>query len=103
MVEWTNLTTQRGEVIQNPGDEDLRTALRQLFQSKDNEHPDAWIECGSENGPLHSLSVFSSGYALYTKFSDADMTEELEYRRIDGVTEELAYAIWKKLMDIGEV
>ena len=99
MSEWINLTTCLGDGIQNPSDDQLKATLKKLFQSNDNEHPDAWVECGSENGPLLSVSVFSSGYVLYTKYSDADMSEELENRKIENVTEEAAFKIWKNAID----
>jgi hypothetical protein len=102
MIEWTNLTGCFGEGTQNPSDDDLKKALSELFKSQDNEHPDAWIECGSENGPLYSVSIFSSGYALYTKYSDADMSDELENKKIENVTEDSAFALWKNLMDGNE-
>jgi len=102
MIEWTNLTTCFGEGVQNPSDDQLKAALSELFKSRDDEHPDAWIECGSESGPLLSLSIFSSGYALYTKYSDADMSEELENRRIENVSQESAFSLWKKVIEGNE-
>lgn len=99
MIEWTNLAGCFGEGVQNPSDDDLKKALRELFKSQGDEHPDAWIECGSENGPLYSLSIFSSGYALYTKYSDADMSDELENKKIESVTEGSAFTLWKNLID----
>jgi len=98
VTSWINLTTRLGHSISNPSDEDLKNALKELFDSKDNEHPDSWIECGSEDGPLETLSIYSSGYALYTKFSDADMSDELETKRVDNVTQESGLEIWKNLI-----
>lgn len=99
MCEWTILTTCFGHGIQNPTDKQLKIALQDLFQSDDLEHPDAWIECGSSDGCLVSLSVFSSGYAVYIKYSDLDMTEALENRQFENVTEEIAYHLWKNTID----
>jgi len=99
MIEWVNLTGCFGEGVQNPSDDDLKKALSILFKSQDNEHPDTWIECGSENGPLYSLSVFSSGYALYTKYSDVDMSDELENKKIENVTQDSAFILWKNLIN----
>lgn len=99
MFEWVSLTRCYGSVIQNPTDDHLKNALIELFNSKDDEHPDAWVECGTQDGPLYSLSIFSSGYALYTKYSDADMSDELENKRIDNVTESIAFELWKNLID----
>lgn len=102
MHEWVNLTGYYGKEIQNPSDNDLKDALSELFGSRDEEHPDAWIECGSQDGPLYCLSIYSSGYALFTKYSDVDMTEELENKKIENVNENTAYELWKFLID-GEI
>lgn len=98
MHEWINLTTRIGESIQNPRADQLRAALEELFASKDEEHPDSWVECGSEQGPLYSLTFFYSGRGIYTKYSDADMTEELETRelKVSGPAEALQY--WEYLI-----
>ena len=103
MTQWTNLTTNFGLQIKDPSDDDLRNVLKKHFSIKDNEHPDAWLECGSDNGPLYSLSIFSSGYAIYTKYSDADMTDELEVKRIESVDEDKGFDLWKKLISDGDI
>lgn len=64
MHEWIKLTTRHGDSIGNPGQEQMRGALVDVFSDQDEEHPDCWLECGSENGELVVLSVFNSGYAL---------------------------------------
>uniref|UniRef100_UPI001A7E13AB hypothetical protein n=3 Tax=Vibrionaceae TaxID=641 RepID=UPI001A7E13AB len=99
MNDWTNLTTCFGHSIQNPTDEQLKAALGELYRCNDLEHPDAWIEHGSNEGSLVTLSVFSRGYAIYIKYSDLDMIEELENRRIENVTEEMAFHLWKNIAD----
>lgn len=98
MFEWINLTTCFGNGVSNPTDNDLKQSIVELFESNNDEHPDACVECGSENGPLCTVSIFSSGYALFTKYSDADMSEELENKRIDNVTQDLALELWNKLI-----
>lgn len=82
MHEWITLTTHLGESVRNPSHQQLRDALSKVFAAKDSEHPDSWIECGSSNGPLYVISIFSSGYALYTKYSDADVSDEIESYRL---------------------
>ncbi len=98
MSYWSNLYFCFGNCIASPSDDDLQSALKELFSSRNSEHPDAWLECGVEGGPLESLSIFSSGYAIHTKFSDADMSEELSSRRIEGVTEKSALGLWQELL-----
>lgn len=97
MHDWITLTTVFGESVESPSELDMRAALKELFSSVDDEHPDAWIECGTEDGPLYSISIYSSGYAIYTKYSDADMTEELETKEIENVDASIAFELWSKL------
>jgi len=78
MTSWVTLTSRFGQSHEDPSDEDLKIALNELFSINNLEHPDAWIECGSDDGPLETLSMYGSGYAHYTKYSDADMSDELE-------------------------
>lgn len=99
MIRWTNLYTRRGTCIPQPTKDQLRQAIQEVFATSDLEHPDAWIECGSENGPLHTLAVSSGGALRYTKHSDADMTEELETATQAGVTEDQAFHAWLQLMN----
>jgi len=98
VFEWSNLTTCFGNGVLNPSDSELQQSISELFESHNDEHPDAWVECGSENGPLCSISIYSSGYAVFTKYSDADMSEELENRRIENVTQDVAFKLWKSLI-----
>jgi hypothetical protein len=87
-----------GEKISNPSTKQLRNTLKELFASNDEEHPDAWIECGSDDGPLYILSVYSGGYAIYTKYSDVNMTEELENKKIENLDVGSTLELWQKLI-----
>jgi hypothetical protein len=97
MHDWITVTTKFGNSLREPTEADMHTALAELFSSADDEHPDTWMECGSENGPLYCVSIFGSGYAIYTKYSDVDMTQELETRRISPVNLDSALELWKDL------
>lgn len=99
MHEWVNLTTRMGQSISRPTPSQLRDALEELFSSQDEEHPDCWIECGAENGPLHSFSFFSSGRGIYTKYSDADMTEEIQKKEHIVPDSNRALQLWEHLID----
>ncbi|MFZ6681777.1 hypothetical protein [Undibacterium sp. Tian12W] len=98
MHEWIKLTSRWGVEKQNPELTDLKNALNELFAPHDDEHPDAWLECGSENGPLYVASVFSIGYAIFTKYSDADMGEELQKTKMDNINLESGLRLWKNLI-----
>ena len=99
MHEWSTLVTRMGTYISSPSPAQLKDALEEVFASQDLEHPDAWIECGSDNGPLFTISVFSSGYAIYTKYSDVDMTDELETKQFDDLDLEGALDVWLNLIN----
>ncbi len=99
MFEWTTLTEVLGHSVLEPTEADMRRALGALFDgTADAEHPDTWIECGSESGPLYCISVYASGYAIFTKYSDADMTAELDKKTIQPVDTEAALALWRNLV-----
>ncbi|MEM7430563.1 MAG: hypothetical protein AAF351_01360 [Pseudomonadota bacterium] len=98
MHDWVNLTNFLGESIPNPSEKQLATALRELFESRDSEHPDAWIDCGSEGGALHNISIFYSGYAIYTRYADADMSEELEEIEIKNIDQTGGRKLWLDLI-----
>ena len=99
MHEWVTLTTRAGAAIPSPDDVALRGALTELFSSApDDEHPDCWIECGNAAGPLVTVSFFQSGKGYYTKYSDPDMTEELETKELKVSSVDAALEIWQKVI-----
>ncbi|WP_156479969.1 hypothetical protein [Collimonas pratensis] len=75
----------------------MRKALEELFLSADDDHPDTWMECGTEGGPLYCISIYSSGYAIYKKYSDVDMTSELETKEVANVDLNVALDLWRNL------
>jgi hypothetical protein len=83
MYDWIKLVTRAGQTVHSPSQVDLESALMDLFgSSRDDEHPNSWIECGCEGGALHTLSIFQSGKAIYVRYSDADMSTEEEQRQL---------------------
>jgi hypothetical protein len=99
MHEWITLTTRYGHCIRNPSRRQLQAALDELFASQDPEHPDCWLECGSEGQPLHALSFFSSGTGSYTTYSDSDMSEELQSKEVAAKTSAVALLLWEHLIN----
>jgi len=99
MHEWTTLTTRYGRSIRNPTRSQLQAALDELFASDDQEHPDCWIECGSDGRPLHALSFLSTGVGKYTKYSDVDMSEELQSKSVAAKTPAAALLLWEHLIN----
>ena len=78
--DWINLTRRHGQVIIDPSKDDLNAALQELFDTVDNEHPDAWVECGLNGGEVFVLIISQNKDARYFKYSDADMNDETEYK-----------------------
>jgi hypothetical protein len=102
MHQWVNLTSRHGETIQSPSKAQMEETLQDLFTAEiDNEHPDCWIECGTQTGELHSLIVFQSGYAIYTQYSDFDMSEEIQSRELRPIDFNSALELWSKLIENG--
>ena len=95
MHEWITITRVFGQYVNEPGEANMRSALEELFSSADGDHPDAWIECGTEGGPLYCISICASGYAIYKKYSDVDMTAELEPKEIANVDIRVALDLWR--------
>ncbi len=102
MHQWVKLFTRYGSCIANPTEDQLRAAIQEVFARIDQEHPNAWIECGSDGGALHTLSISFRGSSCYTKYSDADMTDELDSVTRTGLDEEQAFRAWKTLIAHGE-
>ena len=100
MHDWIKLVTRAGETVNSPNQADLESSLVELFGSAlDDEHPDSWIECGSNRGALHTLNIFQSGRAIYTRYCDADMSGEEERRelRVRGVAD--AMRLWNAVIE----
>ncbi|WP_085718580.1 hypothetical protein [Pseudomonas sp. B28(2017)] len=98
MHEWINLTARHGDTIEKPSVEQMKSVLQDLFSDRDEEHPDCWLQCGSQNGELVVLSVFDSGYAIFTRYADQDMLEELEVRRVPAHDVSTALALCVSLI-----
>jgi hypothetical protein len=63
------------------------------------EHPDSWIECGSEGGALHTLNIFHSGRAIYVRYCDADMSGEEERKELHVRDVADAMRLWNLVME----
>ena len=100
MHDWVSLSDRMAATTESPSLAQLRAVLEELFESApDDEHPDCWIECGTDDGPLYSLAVFQDGSALYTKYSDVDMSETLEELELAAPDVDAALALWQRLID----
>lgn len=98
MINWIKLTTMIGKTISSPDEVEMKDALQQLFLYGTSEHPDCWLEKGSETGQLDVISVFASGYAIHTQYTDADMCNETLNIRIDNIDATTALQLWRDLI-----
>jgi hypothetical protein len=100
MHEWKILTSRMGNDIRSPSRSQMLTVLDELFSSKrDDEHPDCWLRCGSNEGSLDVVSVYQSGRAEYVKYSDSDMTTELGRKTLSVGSAAEALALWEALIE----
>lgn len=78
----------------------MLAVLNELFTSeRDHEHPDCCLRCGSDEGNLGAVSVYQSGRAEYVKYSDSDMTTELERRTLSANNPAEALTLWEALTE----
>ena len=100
MHEWIKLVTRAGQTVSSPSQVELESALTELFGSLvDDEHPDSWIECGSDGGALHTLHIFQSGKAIYVRYCDADMSGEEERKEFHAQSVPDAMRLWNAIIE----
>lgn len=99
LYEFVTLNGCFGSTISDPDEADLKNALAETFKAQDEEHPDCWLECGSEAGPLQVLTVCFDGSAWLTTFSDVDMSAELAEEEFTDLDVDRALALFKKLIN----
>jgi hypothetical protein len=99
--DWVTLYRRYGQSVRMPSEADLLFALKEVLSAKDEEHPDTWIECGTEKGPLHTFSVSHSGYGTYARYSDVDMSQEVEHAEYGVLDLQQALKAWHTLISTG--
>lgn len=87
-----------GVDIRSPSDEDLQSALKEVWSVSDSEHPNAWLRFGCEAGRMYMLDVYEGGTVIFSQWADADFEKELapEGRRAN-VSIENALRLWRAL------
>ena len=97
---WCILTTRMGADIREPTDAQLRAALQDVYASDDDEHPDAWVRLGEDDGPLFVVAVHSSRRVEFTQWADADYENELAPQVTSrDVPSDVVLAPWRALRD----
>jgi len=89
--------------ISNPSEDDLKEELEYFFRHSDAEHPDAWVSCGTDEGPLYTLTIFRARRTWYgrqicdvefTKYDDQDMNTELDRKSLGTLTKAATLNLW---------
>lgn len=102
------LTGRFGGGTTDPSLEDLKEALREVYvedhtslvEADYEEHPNAWLEYGYENGDkwtVYTLDVCRSGTVIFSKFDDQDDLDPEFEKRMTGVSQERALELWRTL------
>lgn len=93
--DWITLTDRMGAMSPAPTVDDMEAVLLEVFASDlDEEHSSCSLEAGIEDGPLYTIQIFQSGGAIYTEYSDVDMTEEVVVREFELASREAALDAW---------
>lgn len=110
---WIILTTLYGEDIDNPSPQQLRLALGELFdetisglsEEDYDEHPNAWLRYGFDEGPMYVLDVYRRGGVIFSKYADQADSDALWEYRMDDVSQEKALVLWQHLIEgkLGEL
>ncbi len=96
--QWCILTTRMGADIDDPTETDLRHALEDVFSAHDDEHPNAWLRLGSDDGPMFVLDVYGSRRIEFEQWADADFDVALAPKNTLGdVRLEVAIQLWQAL------
>ena len=103
-----NLIRRFGGGTPDPSSDDLKEALRELYvedhpslvEGDYEEHPNALLEYGYENGnkwTVYILDVYRSGMVIFRKFDDQDDHDSEFESRMTGVSQERALELWRAL------
>ena len=97
---WTTLWTRYGDGIESPADADLAAALDEVLDPavNDEEHPNAWLEHGAEDGRTFVLDVYADGRVVFNQWATADYDARLAPEaHLTGVTRTEALVLWQRL------
>jgi hypothetical protein len=103
-----SLTTRFGRGVRNPSDADLEAALTELYVENHpsliaadyEEHPNAWLEYGYEDGDrwtVHTLDIYRTGVVIFSKLEDQDDDEAVFEKQMNGVDRHSASRLWRTL------
>jgi hypothetical protein len=108
---WLILTSRYGGDTGDPSQDELASALREVYHENEpgwpeamyEEHPNAWLRYGFDEGPRFILDVYRGGRVAFGQWADQDFETELAPEQIlRGVDEETAKRLWS-LLAAGEI
>jgi len=94
------LTERYGADHAEPTEGQLIQALQELFEENtdDEEHPDAWLRHGDDDGPMCVLTFTRARAARFEEWADQDYRVELVAPREAVVPDKaVALELWKRL------
>ncbi len=95
-----NLTFRDGRQADDPSSADIAAAIEELFDSVDDEHPNAWLELGSDsdNGwSVVTLDAYQSGLIIFSRWADQDDDDPMAENRKINVNREEMIALFEIL------
>lgn len=90
--------------LSNPTDIEVRNAIMYFFRFSDNEHPSAWISCGTDDGPFYILTIFRArrnwyGAQIcevdYQEYDDQDMNTVIEEQNLGTFSKAATLNLWR--------
>ncbi len=103
--DWSLLNSS----ISNPTHDELEKEIWYFFQHSDEEHPSAWLFCGTDEGPLYTLEIFDARRSWngkkicnveYIEYDNQDMNEEIEKKSLGTFSKKAVLELWKNFTSI---
>jgi hypothetical protein len=105
LTAWVISTTRWGKDIRAPEEATLDVALRDVYHESTGEmiaasyeeHPNAWLRYGFDEGPVFVLDVYRTGRIVFDQWADQDFEKRLAPESSMNVAEAEARQLWRWL------
>lgn len=103
---WCNLIYRYGEEIEEPSLDEISAAVKELYvedlpgmaENNYEEHGDAWLRYGEDDGPMYVLTITRSGRARWEEWADQNYKTKLcPAKEAELLPQETAILLWKRL------
>jgi len=87
----------------------IKEAVECFFRYSDAEHPDAWVDCGTDDGPFYILTIFRARRtwngrqfcdAIFQKYDNQDMNKVIEERELGTFSKRDVVDLWKNFVSV---